>query len=57
MTSNVYTCWFGHYLIPNHPPVNTLWHHLWQQQNLPPHEFTPKHVATIKQHLTIHHQY
>jgi len=55
MTSNTYTCCFGHYIIPNYHPINTLWHHLWQEQNLPQGEFTPIHVAAIKQHLTIHH--
>jgi len=57
MTTNVYTRCFGHYIIPNHHPINTLWHHLWQQQNLPPYEFTPMHVAAIKQHLTIQQQH
>jgi len=57
MTSNIYSRCFGHYIKPNHHPINTLWHHLQLQQNLPPGEFTPMHVAAIKQHITIHHQY
>jgi hypothetical protein len=53
MTSNVYTPCFGQYILPNQHPINIQWHHLWQQQNLPPFEFPPKQVTAIKQHLFI----